>query len=98
MSYEIRAYLKNTYTGQVVRVRYNVSDSLNEKALAGIELQWTEGDDACDCNRALHFSRALGWEIPEDLPCGRFRFELVALVVEDGEVSHHLLGYNPSRL
>jgi hypothetical protein len=40
-----------------------------------VEFDWADGNNACDCNRSLHFSRAGGgdgWS--EKADCGESRF------------------------
>lgn len=38
---------------------------------------WTEGNYACDCNRALFFKRAIGESTDDDeTPCGDSRYEI----------------------
>ena len=39
---------------------------------------WTEGDYACDCNRALFFARANDAKAPDpNIPCGHGRYTVV---------------------
>lgn len=47
-----------------------------------IRYYWTEGNNGCDCNRALYINRQHGTDLPVE--CGD-TFELVSLTV-DGEV------------
>ena len=37
---------------------------------------WSEGNFACDCNRALDFSRAVGEAEPDDPPCGETAYSI----------------------
>lgn len=46
-----------------------------------LHFMFTEGDSACDCNRALFFARALGVEEWIE-PCKSRRFRIVGFDVE----------------
>ena len=45
-------------------------------ALDHAVFMWSEGNYACDCNRYLHFQRALG-EDEDDVVCSKGRYEVV---------------------
>lgn len=49
----------------------------------GVEYMWTEGNYACDCNRALFWSRLKGEPDP-NIPCSAHLFTVVA-VTENGQ-------------
>lgn len=48
---------------------YDIDDGDDE----WVEYMWTEGNMACDCNRAKYFG------IIGDPPCGHSRFELIGI-------------------
>jgi hypothetical protein len=59
-----KVYLKDTITGETVNITQDCLDSS--------EYYWTEGNMACDCNRATYF------KVPEDeRKCGNTRYELI---------------------
>lgn len=49
------------------------------------EFIWSDGNYACDCNRALFFSRAAG-EADLECGCGSSAFSVRLIAVDDGEV------------
>ena len=77
--------LLDTVTGLTVEVPESVACADQED---GGQFMWTEGNYACDCNRALFHARARGVPEPSNPPCGDERFVLseapwmdVALVI-----------------
>ena len=65
----------------------------DESGLGGLEFDWSDNNNACDCNRADYLARALGREEDKDAPCGdsRYRVEQIvdsrsgAVIYSDGE-------------
>jgi len=51
----------------------------------GDDYMWSEGNYACDCNRALFFARANGEPDPKILWCSRGKYR-VKVVVDDQTV------------
>lgn len=48
---------------------------------------WEEGNYSCDCNREAKFCHAAGREYSdEELACGRARFVVTKIVLENGAV------------
>jgi hypothetical protein len=45
---------------------------------------WTDGNGACDCNRALDFARAGGESDDFDPPCGNEAFSVLRAYFPDG--------------
>lgn len=45
---------------------------------------WTDGNYACDCNRADFFARAGGETPTDDSPCGDTRFAAICAELPDG--------------
>jgi len=43
----------------------------------GAEFRWTEGNEACDCNRRGLFLAARGDPNPDFAPCGDTAFEVI---------------------
>ena len=54
---------------------------------SGTWYYWTEGNDGCDCNRALYFKRAANEpEGDDDTPCGDQRLYRIPFVtLPDGQ-------------
>jgi hypothetical protein len=48
------------------------------------EFMWTEGNFACDCNRAMMFQRANGEEATWDHPCGDVLYTALYAQLPDG--------------
>lgn len=46
---------------------------------------WEEGNAACDCNRSLFFSRALGLEDNEDIICSQGKYSVRLSDADTGE-------------
>jgi hypothetical protein len=65
----------------------SVHDDWKSGNTEGLEFMWTEGNFACDCNRALLIAREQGLPDP-DRPCGNTRYILLGLYTEDGLFLH----------
>jgi hypothetical protein len=50
------------------------------------EFMWTEGNFACDCNRAMMFQRAGGEEQTWDHDCGDDQYSVLQITDKDGAV------------
>lgn len=48
------------------------------------EFLWSDGNFACDCNRASLFAQASGREPADDRPCGMERYVAIKRVMPDG--------------
>lgn len=74
-----RVTLINNETKETVScVEYGEWDEMEE-------FIWTEGNHACDCNRAAFFNRAkvIDHEWDES-PCGDDKYSIVSIELEDG--------------
>lgn len=49
----------------------------------GLEFMWTDGNYACDCNRALFWNRIKGKDDP-DVPCGDGEYVVPYLTLANG--------------
>jgi hypothetical protein len=48
---------------------------------------WTDGNNGCDCNRALYFKRAAGEDTADDeTPCGEKLYRIPHITLSDGTV------------
>lgn len=47
------------------------------------DFMWTEGNYACDCNRAIFFAEAGGEDEPE-VTCSDGKYSIVSIVLADG--------------
>lgn len=72
-------YLRHNPSGVIRTVVYDMHDSDEES----LEFIWTEGNYACDCNRALFFARACGDADPSDRPCGETVYTALSASVGD---------------
>lgn len=66
-------------------IRREASDEYENVEQA--EYLWTEGNWACDCNRALAFARAAGEPDPEPRPCGSVAFRAVSIRMGEAVVT-----------
>lgn len=51
-----------------------------------LDFIWTEGNFACDCNRASFFYSAANEEEPDELPCGSTAYKIPRIICEDGRI------------
>lgn len=77
--------ITDTTTGEMRSVpdAWGFDDDPNSQDRAD-EFLWSDGNNACDCNRHLLFDRAVGIE-NEDRQCGEDRFSVV-IKARDGTV------------
>lgn len=73
-----------------VSMRKNATGEIREfhDEWYGSDFIWSEGNFACDCNRALFFARAKGEDEPEETPCGDDRYTILKIICE-GVVVYH---------
>lgn len=75
----LHAHITDTKTGET-RVHHFQDDSPSL-----VEFDWGENNNACDCNRSLHFSRAGGGDGWSELrECGNERY-VVRILNDAGE-------------
>jgi hypothetical protein len=89
MAYELLVHLRDTRDGTTAVFRTtDQEDPKSEEGRRGIEFMWSEGNYACDCNRGLFLSFALGRDKDEfEVPCGHGTIAVDKIVdPRDGEV------------
>lgn len=75
--------IRHNATGEVRRYRDDHFDPNPESAS---EFLWTEGNYACDCNRAILFARAGSEDDDPERTCGHKMFHVIEAVCDDGTV------------
>jgi len=81
---------KLKYSLELIRVadgaRVTLHEETTQEYRESTEFVWSEGNFACDCNRAALFARARNedTEHPVDLPCSNDKYHIEKLVWEDG--------------
>lgn len=79
-SVPLHAHITDTKTGET-RIHHWV-----ESDPGIVDFDWGENNNACDCNRSLHFSRAAGGDGWSEMrECGDSRFR-VRILNDAGEV------------
>jgi hypothetical protein len=64
--------MRDKQTGEVRSGTFGHVES--DEEIAGLEFQWSEGNQACDCARHHEF-----YGRDDDIECGEGRFELLSL-------------------
>lgn len=68
----------------IVQIRENASKIIREMPfLFSGDFIWSDGNFACDCNRALFFARACGEDDPYQ-ECGMCSYSVRIVAVDDG--------------
>lgn len=76
---EFRVLLRDLKTGQEAWYTSNVADEYADNQ----SFWWLDGNASCDCNRMIFLHDALGWDGPDDYPCGDERVAIIR-VLRDG--------------
>ena len=76
-------HLLDTTTGER-RVYLTWEPTPDESGLGGIHFRYEDGNDACDCNRADWFARAVGEQEDASAPCGDSRYVVEKIVNGEG--------------
>lgn len=77
--------VRKNETGEVRRYRDDLYDPSPESAS---EFLWTEGNYACDCNRAKFFAQA-GAEMepnPKEFACSDDAYTVIRAICDDGTI------------
>lgn len=74
--------LRKNETGEIRRHRDDYFESSPDRESDYI---WTEGNYACDCNRALFFARAHNEPDP-DVECGDAAYAAIRAICDDGTI------------